>query len=348
MKSGETMETVGSAGYRPGIRVRHTGWLVLMLVAIGCGKDSVASDTDGSKGAAPDAHVDDKADASHAHASHDGGSDSGASDHDDAGDARDAQCDLNGIWIARLTTFSRDSVFSATQTASNWFYYEIDQSGVDFSVSREIDCGIQVSGSADVTINSATTKALLHRNDQTGRRGRFSKEGKLCSFELDRFYSTRGLDRAKYLPADTSDNPDLSSLKPALPTEQSPDGAEDWDDDGQPGIGFNVSGLGSRHVVQRDWNEASSDADHPIALDGDEFVAAARFDNQEEILAVSGGLGDLIRAGSTPALDIAPRMTFRRLGRSANEAAVRALQGKDDLATCYNVQAALPHDSAMK
>jgi hypothetical protein len=260
--------------------------------------------------------------------------------------AQDPECDMNGIWIARLTTFSRDSIFGATQTCSNWFYYEFVQTGRTVKISHALDCGIQVSGSADVTINSATTQALLHPNDQTGRLGEFYRDGDHCVFKIERFYSARGAPRATYLPADTSSNPELSTIMPMLPTEQMPTGSEDWDDDGNPGIAFNVSGLGSRHVVQRDWNEFASDADHTIALSATEFVAGARFDNQEQILAVTGGLGALLKAGSTPALDLGHRVTFRMLGRSASDPTVAQVRLPDDLDTCFKVQDALPHDKA--
>jgi hypothetical protein len=262
--------------------------------------------------------------------------------------AEDPACDLNGIWIARLTTFSRDSVFGAVQTASNWFYYEISQDGRAVTISRELDCGLQVSGSSDVTINAVTTQALLHRNDQSGRSGQFYADGDHCTFTLARFYSTRGVPRATFLPADTSSDPELSTLTPMLPTEQAPSGAEDWDNDGYPGIAINVAGLGSRHVVQRDWNEFSSDPTAPIAAHASEFTASANFDVQEQILAVSGGLGALLRAEATPAVDMHHRVTFRHLGNSTAEAAVAAIRVSDDLQTCFNVQDALPHDSAMQ
>lgn len=265
-----------------------------------------------------------------------------------AAGAADPECDLNGIWIARLTTFSRDTVFGAVQTASNWFYYEITQSGRDVRVSAAMDCGIQVSGSANVTITDATLKALLHPNDQTGRRGQFYKDGDHCSFALDRFYSTRGVPRDKYLPADTSSNPDLASITPALPTEQMPAGQEDWDGDGMPGIAFHADILGTRHVVQRDWNQFASNANHSIAFDADEFVAGGSFDNQEQILAVDGAGGDLLRAGSTPATGMDHRVHFKRLGKSASDPAVTAVHVADEVETCHNVQAALPHDSAMQ
>lgn len=275
----------------------------------------------------------------------DAGAGAGAAGSSGGNVPEDADCDLNGIWIARLTTFSRDTVFNNIQTASSWYYYELAQSGRDVTVTAALDCGIQVSGSADVTISSDTTKALLTRNDQTGRRGTFAKDGDHCALAIDRFYSTRGVPRAMYLPADLSANPELSTLTPPLPTEAMPAGNEDWDGDGNPGIAFNVSGLGARHVVQRDWNQFFSDDTHQVALQANEFVVRATFDSQENILATSGTLGSLLTAGSAPASGGLHRITFRRLGRDRSDAAVSAVRVDDAVQSCYNVQAALPHDS---
>ena len=232
--------------------------------------------------------------------------------------AQDPGCDMNGIWIARLTTFSRDSVFSAIQTASNWFYYELEQDGTEVTVAREIDCGIRVSGSANVTLNRATTQSLLTRNEQSARHVTFEKDGDGCKLRFDRFYSVRGLTRATYLPGDLSSNPELSSL-PALPTEENTAGSEDWDEDGEPGVAYQVEALGTRHVTQRDWNEFFDNDEYPIALDAAEFVAAARFDSQEGIVGTGGALGGLLRASATPVLDAKHRVLFRRLGRSADD-----------------------------
>jgi hypothetical protein len=125
-----------------------------------------------------------------------------------------------------------------------------------------------------------------------------------------------------------------------------PAGAEDWDNDGQPGIAYNVSGLGSRSVVQRDWNEFFSDDMNPVPLSAAEFTVRADFDNQEQILATSGTLGGLLKAGSAPASNLRHRVVFRRLGKSESDAAVMAIHGSDELQTCFKVQDALPHDSA--
>jgi hypothetical protein len=263
-----------------------------------------------------------------------------------ASTAEDPDCDLNGVWVARLTTFNRDDIFQAIQTASSWYYYEIEQRGRDVKITSALDCGIQVSGSADVTINRATTTALLKRNDQAGRAGQFWKDGDHCSLTIERMYSTRGVSRSVYLPADTSSNPDLRTLKPDLPTAQMPEGNEDWDGDGHPGIAFNVASLGTRHSVQRDWNEFFTDDSSPIALGASEFTARARFDNQEQILETTGTLGGLLMAGTTPATNLNHRIAWKLVARDVENAAVAALHGKDDTDTCYGVQTMLPHDSS--
>ncbi|HET6337627.1 MAG TPA: hypothetical protein VFG30_30585 [Polyangiales bacterium] len=258
----------------------------------------------------------------------------------------DADCNLNGVWIARLTTFSHDSETYSVQTASNWFYYELEQSGHTVTVAKALDCGIlvSVSGSGDVTLTRETTRALLHPNDQAGRHGKFYKDDDHCAFRFDRFYSTRGVDRTAYLPADTSHDPELSTFETPLPTEQMPAGAEDWDEDGYLGIALDVAGLGARHVVQRDWNEFWTDETTPVALRADEFVARADFDAQENVLATSGSHDALLRAITTPATDMRHRILFRRVARSPSEAAVAGVRVPDDLETCYKVQASLPHD----
>ncbi|MFI5308838.1 MAG: hypothetical protein ACHQ53_15885 [Polyangiales bacterium] len=331
------------------LRIR-LGLSLFSLCAAACGaKDSVGKDQGSStstKKSSGAAKTGDAGSAGKSASTKDAGGGDAAAATGASDAAEDPDCDMNGVWIARLTTFNRDTVFQAVQTASSWYYYEIEQHGRTVTIAHALDCGIQVSGSADVTINRATTTALLTRNDQAGRSGQFGKQTDHCVLTIDRFYSTRGIPRAVYLPKDTSSNPDLRTLTPDLPTAQMPAGNEDWDGDGHPGIAFNVAGLGSRHVVQRDWNEFYADDASPIALGASEFTARARFDNQEEILETSGALGGLLMAGSTPATSLNHRILFRRVARDASDPAVAALHVMEDVDTCYNVQAALPHDTA--
>jgi hypothetical protein len=252
---------------------------------------------------------------------------------------------MNGVWIARQTTFSRDSVFNAIQTASSWSYYEISQSGRNVTVTAAMSCGIQVSGSAQVTISRAGTAALAKHTEEAGRRGLFYKEGDHCVFSLERHYQVRGCASAVYLPASVSTNPDLDAILPALPTAQAPSGAEDWDGDGSPGIAFIVASMGTRNAVQRDWNEMASDTTYKVALGSTEFVVAESFDDRDSIMATSG-FGALLQAGAVPAAGLRHRAKFRRLGLTPSDAAVKAIHAAADVDTCYNIQDALPHDPA--
>src|SRR5579863_1745808 len=47
---------------------------------------------------------------------------------------RDTACDMTGYWAARETDFTCDSIFHQPQTSSNWYLYQLVQSGNDFHV----------------------------------------------------------------------------------------------------------------------------------------------------------------------------------------------------------------------
>ncbi|HEY6557707.1 MAG TPA: hypothetical protein VI072_10555 [Polyangiaceae bacterium] len=279
-------------------------------------------------------------------------------------------CDATGYWIARQTDFSIDTVLSQVQTSTNWYIFQLSQTGSEFQVETSIFCGLRVTGSATVALTEAGERGLLwlnpHGRDvpppRSARKGTFAAEGDGCRFAMDRHYIVRGGDPA-LLPSDFVSKPELSTLPP-LPTvedKQNPPampfpGAADEDQDGVPGVLFRISGnaSGSRSVVQRDWNEYFTEPGTPVAANAIEFRAQARFDNQENILAVSGcpvlGCGILL-AGSRPAPSLPGRVVFRYLGKSLDEPRVsRIIAGPlktdeaTDLRTCANARASLPHD----
>lgn len=284
-------------------------------------------------------------------------------------------CNMAGFWVVRQTDFSIDTVLSQVQTSTNWYVFELVQDGDGFFVQNGLNCGIKVTGSANADLTEAGVRGLIHLNPQDKdapaprkpRQGRFAALADGCSFSMDRNYMVRGGDQAALLPADFTSKPELSSLPP-LPYEDTPDkptgahlaGATDEDGDGHPGVLFRVSGnaSGNRSVVQRDWNEYSTDADTHIPTNAIEFVARVQFDNQENILYVDQcplvGCGILL-AGSHPAQNLRDRVTFQYLGKGLNEPRVaRVLAGalkqdlEADLKTCANARAALPHDPSKK
>ena len=283
-------------------------------------------------------------------------------------------CDMTGYWVARETDFSIDDVLNQVQTSSNYYAYRIEQVGDTFEVAESLNCGIVVSGTADVNITPSGTRALMHLNpqDRTSargpRRGTFVAEGDGCAFSMDRHYAIRGLEE-RFLPIDFIARPDLASLEP-LPYEDNPEmlagepfgqnseGAVDTDGDGALGLRFVISGnaSGARNTVQRDWTEYFPNPQNPTPAYAIEFSASSRFANQENIMRVTGcpliGCGVLL-AGSVPATNLNHRVLFRYLGRELSDprvarvfvAPMRADLDQDEI-TCANLRAALPHDPA--
>jgi hypothetical protein len=281
---------------------------------------------------------------------------------------------MTGYWIVRQTDFSRDTVLEQIQTSSNWYALKITQSGGSFRVEKGIFCGIRVSGSATAQLSEDGIRGLIHENPQDSdtppprppRGGTFVPDGANCSFAMDRTYIVRGVE-PRFLPPDFSTEPALSTLIP-LPFEEDPEhptgantaGAVDTDGDGHPGVAFRISGnaSGVRHVAQRDWNEYFTSPEAPIAQNAVEFVARVTFDNQENILQVTGcppiGCG-ILTAASRPATELQDRVTFRYLGSALSDPRVsRVLTAElkqdvaSDMRTCTNVRAALAHDASKK
>ena len=264
--------------------------------------------------------------------------------------AADPDCDMNGIWIGRQVTESL--ALSVSQYANNWYYLEFSQDGTDVVVSNHYDCGIEVRGSATVILSDKTTLALTQHNGQVGRRGTMVKDSDgTCHFEMERFWSVRGVSEEQFAPSPRNSEEDIAywQAQAGLPTTGA--GAEDWDADGEPGIAWQVTGVvtGTRHSGQRDWTRWFSSDAYPIQASvawSEDLLVEADFNNEEKIYATcipngQGGCGlfsALLNATSEPAA--ANTLTLRFLGRS--EADVRDVVVEDVLQTCKNIQAALP------
>lgn len=283
-------------------------------------------------------------------------------------------CNLSGHWILRQKDFSVANIGTkGVQTSSNWFYWEVAQTGDEWHVVNSLACGIVVSGNANVKLADIGIRGLMHKNRQDpsnprgGRKGVMRVEGSGCYLKSSRHYFVRG-GKDDLLPPSFAAEPELETLGP-LPVsndvyDPSKGGmlelADDPDGDKLPGIPYEVTGLinGTRSAVQRDWSTYESDETHAIAQFSSEFVARSDFKNQEKILHLqcgSGGTCPLLEAGSTPSLDRPGRVLFRYLGDKLDAPGVRAIvvgtpgaNDDDDFETCARLRAALPHDPASK
>ncbi|MGH7296171.1 MAG: hypothetical protein ACRELB_14615, partial [Polyangiaceae bacterium] len=68
---------------------------------------------------------------------------------------RDTDCDMTGYWAVSETDYTCDDVFHQPQTSSNWYLYHLTQTGDDFTVDAELDCGVHVTGSVTVDYTPA-------------------------------------------------------------------------------------------------------------------------------------------------------------------------------------------------
>jgi hypothetical protein len=289
---------------------------------------------------------------------HDGGLDgSGQADGSGEGSGEPAltaaDCDLTGVWGIRQLAFNQDDIIGSIQASSEWHLVTFEDRGDEVVATRESFCGVQVSGSATVELVPEALPTALHANRWDGRRGTFAPVGARCELTLEPFYIALGVDPARYLPTETDPWPRMADLAASmpLPTAESPDGAQDWDGDGVPGVAFRVSGAvnGRRNAVQRFWYRYYSTADggYEVAGNASAFVVRAEVETEEHLIAVEGcdPFCGLLSAGSSVAPGKAHRVYFERLGRDEAEAeATGVVVAGDELESCFRLQEHMPHD----
>ena len=254
-------------------------------------------------------------------------------------------CDLTGIWIAKQVTVSEG--LSLPQSSNNWLYLELKQTGSSVEVTKHFDCGIEVRGSATVTLSRATLEALMVVNVETGRKASVQKDGDKCSFETGRFWSIRGADEARFLPnaqRDSSDSVRSVAAANPLPKPGNTDGAIDSDGDGKLGVAFQVAGVisGTRNAVQRDWSRWFTEPGYEIPASTNwtsDLKIRTDFDNEESVLDPTSGL---LVTGSTPKTQAKHLLRLRFLGRDASDPRAASMVKASDVDTCYAIQDAFP------
>jgi hypothetical protein len=272
----------------------------------------------------------------------------------DAGSAmaKDPDCDLNGLWIGRQNT--RSQALGLPQFANNWYYLELAQDGEQVVVTSHMDCGIEVQGSVLVQIGVNTIRALMERNSQVGRKGSFRKESDgSCSFEMEKFWSVRGVSEELYAPKPRSRDVSIAALQAEnpLPGKAMVSTTEDWDGDQQPGITWRVTLVGnddSRYSAQRDWTRWFSAPGYTVraAIDfTSDLLVRAEFSNEEVVYPPTPFTLDQT---SIPDAAAEHTLTLRFLGRTSSDARAQAVRTADDLETCAAIRGLLPPINRLK
>jgi hypothetical protein len=297
--------------------------------------------------------------------------------------ARDTACDMTGYWAARENDYTRDSILGGIQMSSAWSLFRFKQTGNDFVVVEELDCGVHVTGEATVDPTPGAMRANMYLNRMDGvaqddggvarpaRHGTSTAVSGGCLVTLDRWYKLRGAVDS-YLPADFSTKPVLSSLPPlpSLPDGGDPgtstfwpSGATDPDGDGVPGFAYQVKGLlnGVRNAAEREWQEYATPSGAPVPAYAITMVIPDGYDDQESVMRLTQctdingkpvTCSPLLAAGANVDPTLPGRIKLSFIGKTYGSARVSSVvagvprQNPDlDLTTCHNVQLTLPHDT---
>lgn len=275
-----------------------------------------------------------------------GSDDSPKRDAEDAGveDAGASECNMQGVWALRWISYASNV---AVAVSNNWFYLEVEQNGEELTVKESVDCGYRAFVGNFVTYSPpALERVLPQYNSQAGRKGTLRKAGEQCDLFLHKFWTVRGADPATYLPDGPFAETTLAAVqaKAPLPSPANPEGAEDWENDGNIGITLVIEDTGERYSTNRDWTEYFScnggDADPagcrpgdsdvfaltPEALQ-DSFTVRSAYDGEDPPLASTS---PLFNNDAPPLADGNHRGTFKRLGSGRDDGMARAFWAETD------------------
>jgi len=181
----------------------HLG-LALMGMVAACGSDQVQPgyygmlDGGGGDGASSSGGGDAVAPGDTG-ASSSGGGDGAVAPAPEAGTPTSANCDMNGRWLVAQRVLA--DAIGQKQASHNWFYYEINQSGDQVTVTRGLQCGFEVvpitALGANVDSHLAWPGILAHVKD-TGRKGTMTVAATGCQLALEKKYTVRGATVSQY------------------------------------------------------------------------------------------------------------------------------------------------------
>jgi hypothetical protein len=248
---------------------------------------------------------------------------------DAGGPATTVGCDLSGRWLVADRQVANG--LGAEEAGHEWFYFEMSQTGSQVTVTNGFSCGGNVTGISQVAANvdyHKTWPAMQTYDVQTGRTGTSTATSSGCSVSFEKYYEIIGASVPYY----------LQNLSAALPTASqeamgtSP-GWQDWDNDGNPGITMNVTGLttGQIYVSIRKYSQWSGD----IAAGSSNFTLADDWDSDTDLLGYSGS--SLLTSTASASKDNDASLHFATFARlSATQAT------GDDTAICTAIRSLAP------
>lgn len=298
--------------------MRGRPWLALGLLGLfGCDSEAALS------GSGPDAATPEH-DASTA-TSDDAGGD---------GDAGASGCDLSGVWVTQHVT--TNTALGITLLATNWNYHRIEQDGTRLTIVESLDCGYVVRGATEVSLADEALEAMAVRaTNAVGVTGTLTPkgDGEGCELAMDRIYTIRGANKAKFLDAlwQIGDPPKpLGDID--LPANEG-EGMEDWDGDGHEAI-TQLTSVGDRYTAQIDWHAFKGVLPLAGGRLGDVIGGEGEIDAEYDMIeSVSEETMEILRTSSVP---MSPGIGYML---RAPDLEIVTDGEHPELETCKNVQA---------
>jgi hypothetical protein len=214
-------------------------------------------------------------------------------------------CDMTGRWLG--TVHYVTDALGQLQYSHTYLYYEIQQTGSAFTVSKGLHCGDDALGAGDfaATVDlRGSWPGTMARVQHMGRAGASEEVSGGCQVSFDKWYTVRGATLPHYLDPSTT-----------LPTAEEPasdstPGWEDWDMDGNPGVTGVISGVvsGKIFTAPRQWTQISGTVADVTSL----IRLPLMWDQEQNVMSVDGS--PLLTSTAVRAADAALHFTqFARL-----------------------------------
>jgi hypothetical protein len=206
------------------------------------------------------------------------------------------------------------------QYAHTYNYYEIEQKGDAFTVTKGMRCGDDAVGVGAFAVNvdfKASWPGSASRVGVAGRKGTSVPAATGCKIDFEKWYTVRGATLPHYLdpaiPLPTADEK-ATATKP---------GWEDWDGDGNPGLTGVLSGVvaGKIFVAPRQWTQMSGSVSNVSGV----FKLPVQWNQEANVMSYDGS--PLLASDSAKAAD--PALHFTEFARLTPEQATG-----DDAALC--------------
>jgi hypothetical protein len=192
-----------------------------------------------------------------------------------------SNCDLSGRWLNTLHQVTDG--LGQLQYNHKFIYYEIEQSGDAFTITKGMQCLNDTIADGTFAIRgdfSGAWPSLMRKVVYAGRKGTSVKAANGCKVDIAKLYTVYGATLPHYLDPSVP----LPSAEQKA-TDTTP-GWEDWDNDGNPGITgvLSLTVTGKIFVATREWTSMSG----TVADVGSSFELPLIWDQEPNVMAYDG------------------------------------------------------------